>query len=641
VNTRLIEECHNIAQHGFRRVAITGATGFIGSHLARTFAEAGISVVGIGRNWYQTSRSWHPLIEHATGDITNARFVSDTFQDVDLVYHAAALSKPWATPKEFEENNVTGTKVVIDACKMRSIRRLVFVSSTSVAFSLKDHTDIAEEDISRDLEIGTYGWSKLQAEEIIANAVKEGVNCLTIRPRAVFGPGDKSLLPRLIASVRNGKAIQIGDGNNSTDITYIDNVIYALLLAGYRGPVGSTYTITNDCPILLWPHALQFMRDLGVVDSVRQVPRSTALRIAYFLERIHRFAPWLGEPQLTRYIVGLLAFTQTFDISAAKADLGYRPLISIQEGLQKTADTYHAKLDQPATKTVDLLIGVTGSATSFEAIAITDGEWKKMRFPSTFSIIVHENYGVTLFDTGYSPRYHSATSRPPYSIYQRSLQVECPESFSAAALLQQHGISTSDVKRIIISHFHADHVAGLRDFPQSEFIVTQRAWDDVKNTSGIRAMMRAFVPSLLPDDFEDRVRCISTFEDPGFGAFPRTHDLFGDETIRLVDLSGHAAGMLGALLTVTGHDLVFLIADAAYSLDNVASNTPPHRITSLFDSDRKQMIKSLDKIHQLTLTHPHITIVPTHCPACIGMMRKRTFGYNCAEWQGEKDSYLS
>jgi glyoxylase-like metal-dependent hydrolase (beta-lactamase superfamily II) len=117
--------------------------------------------------------------------------------------------------------------------------------------------------------------------------------------------------------------------------------------------------------------------------------------------------------------------------------------------------------------------------------------------------------------------------------------------------------------------------------------------------------------------------------------------LFGDETIRLVDLSGHAAGMLGALLTVTGHDLVFLIADAAYSLDNVASNTPPHRITSLFDSDRKQMIKSLDKIHQLTLTHPHITIVPTHCPACIGMMRKRTFGYNCAEWQGEKDSYLS
>jgi glyoxylase-like metal-dependent hydrolase (beta-lactamase superfamily II) len=213
--------------------------------------------------------------------------------------------------------------------------------------------------------------------------------------------------------------------------------------------------------------------------------------------------------------------------------------------------------------------------------------------------------------------------------------VECPETFSAAALLQQRGISTSAVKRIIISHFHADHIAGLRDFPQAEFIVSQRAWDDVRNTSGIRAMMRAFVPSLLPEDFETRVRCLSTFDGPGFGSFTHTHDLFGDETIRLVDLSGHAEGMLGALLTVTGHELVFLIADAAYSLDNVNKNSPPHRIASLFESDRKQAIQSLAKINQLTQTHPHITIVPTHCPTCIRKMRKRTFGYNFAGWSSE------
>ncbi len=597
-----------------RRILVTGASGFIGSHLARSLAESGHVVTATGRNRYAAPRLLHQNIQFAQADIRDRSAVAELCQGQDLVYHVAALTSDWASRRLFQDVNVGGTQNVVDACLACPVNRLVHVSSSAVFFEFRDKLDLPDDAEYAKRPCCTYGATKIEAERIVQRAVGAGLDAVIVRARAVFGPGDNSLLPRLVEAARVGRLRQIGDGRNRLDLTYIDNLIHALVLAADRGGAGMACTITNGEPIRLWDALPEILSDLGVAMRPGKIPRRLAHLAATLSELRGTVLPGSGEPSLTRYRVGLVSTSQTFSQETARRELGYEPPIPLGEGIRRTVASMTTRDDCHSPVHVPLGLFTTGYLVFSEHLLFGGGERKKVRIPILFASLHHPRHGVTLFDTGYTERFITATRRFPYRFYRWATPVRsCPE-LSAANVLERQNVRPQDVRRIIISHFHADHIAGLRDFPNADLIVRDIAWEDARSRSGIGAVRQAVLPDLLPRAKENRLHPIRGFHDPGMGPFDHSHDLFADGSVRLFELEGHAAGQIGALVQTGADQRKFLVADAVYHSEAFRRGTPFHPVTRLFVSSYRRATCTAGKLHEFHKQYPDIEILPTHCP---------------------------
>jgi nucleoside-diphosphate-sugar epimerase/glyoxylase-like metal-dependent hydrolase (beta-lactamase superfamily II) len=598
------------------RILITGGTGFIGSHLARTLADEGQSIVCLGRNKYAAPRIFHPRISFIRGDIRHPEDVLRAVQGAEVVYHAAALTQDWARWADFEAVNVKGTQNVIDACRTSRVRRLVHISSAAVFFRFSDFSGIGDDDPLPPATFlqPTYPRSKQMAEVLVQSACAKGLDAVIVRVRGVFGPGDNALLPRVLEAFEAGRLRQIGDGLNLTDLTYIDNAVHGIMLAAKQGKTGHAYTITNDEPVRLWVALRSILSELSNAHQPSAIPRFLAFAAATVAESVSAISPTHPRPVLTRYGVTLLSRTQTFNIDKARRELGYEPVVRLSEGIRRTAEIFAPTILMNTAATVKLKLFTTGYTLQRHSFAESGASNEQIAFHGTFALIEHPEFGLSMFDTGYAPHLEGATERLPFRLYSRLAPIARGSMRSARDILVSAGIDPMNVRRIIISHFHADHIAGLKDFPDVDYIGHDAAWEDVKGRAGIGALQRAFIPSLLPENFGARLSPIRSFHDAGFENFHHTHDLFGDGSVRLVELPGHARGMMGALLRTTCENVVFLVADAAYTRRSIECGAPPHWITSCFTDSRSAMIKTLKRIQTLHQRRLPLTFVPTHCP---------------------------
>jgi nucleoside-diphosphate-sugar epimerase len=254
---------------------------------------------------------------------------------MDAVFHVGALSSPWGRRSDFFEINEGGTANVLAGCQHHRVQRLIYVSSPSVVFDGRDHHNLGESAPYPRRFASIYSLTKKLGEDLVNQAAAGGLATVILRPKAIFGPGDTSLLPRLIAAARRGRLPQIGNGSNLVDLTYVDNVVHALLLAlDAPAAVGRTYTITNGEHVPLWQVIRMVLRHLKLPTRLRRIPLRVALLGAAFMEA--RAAIYGGEPLLTRYSAAILARTQTYNISAAQRDLAYAPQISVAQGITRT-----------------------------------------------------------------------------------------------------------------------------------------------------------------------------------------------------------------------------------------------------------------------------------------------------------------
>lgn len=263
---------------------------------------------------------------------------------------------------------------------------------------------------------------------------------------------------------------------------------------------------------------------------------------------------------------------------------------------------------------IEFQLQQAGFCYSSEHHALQGGPKRPIKFPATYGILRHPSEGIILFDTGYTDRFLAETARFPASIYAKLTPVTIPREEEAAQTLIQMGIAPEAVEHIIISHFHADHIGGLRDFPNATFYCSQAAWEQLERLNGIRATSKAILKGLLPDDFMARLQLIDvgfcqTTQDPQLGTL---WDLWGDGSIRLAALPGHAAGQLGALLN-TPQGEIFLIADASWLIETVETGTLPHPIVRILFSSWTRFKESLQKVRAYAQAHPDTLIVPCHC----------------------------
>ena len=180
---------------------------------------------------------------------------------------------------------------------------------------------------------------ELEAERLVDRAVAEGLDAITLRPRALFGPRDTTVLPRLVRALEARRLPMIGDGVNVVDLTYIDNAVDAVVRASEASPslAGRKFNVTNGEPVALWPTIRTLCGLLDLPEPSRRVPTHVAMAVAMAMETAARLSRSAREPMLTRYGIAVLTNNSTLDIGAATRDLGYRPAVGIDEGMRRFA----------------------------------------------------------------------------------------------------------------------------------------------------------------------------------------------------------------------------------------------------------------------------------------------------------------
>lgn len=326
-----------MGENKIMKTLVTGATGFLGKALARRLKGRGDEVTVTGRNPVTLAELEREGMRPLRADLTDAEAIHDACRGRDVVFHCGAFSSAWGPARDFYLSNVVGTRNVIAGCEAQGVRRLVHVSTPSIYFRFKGRLNVHEDAPLPARAANEYARTKLLAEAEIDRAFEYGLPVVTIRPRAIFGEGDNAILPRVIKRLESGRLRVIGDGKNITDLTYVENVVDALILCAEssKSTLGKKYNITNGEPLPLWGLVEKLCKELGYEFPHRRISYPLAMGLASSLEVICRLLPGQPEPLLTRYMVGVLSQSTTLDIRAARSDLDYQPRISVEGGFQR------------------------------------------------------------------------------------------------------------------------------------------------------------------------------------------------------------------------------------------------------------------------------------------------------------------
>jgi nucleoside-diphosphate-sugar epimerase len=246
----------------------------------------------------------------------------------DVIVHAAARSSPWGTRAEFERENVEATRAVLDYARRLPRRpRVVFVSTASVLYRAHDQFEVPDDAPTGRPFVNWYASTKHAAEELVRSA---GGDWVVLRPRAVFGPGDTTLFPRIVEAARGGRLPRLrarGGRPVVSDLVPVETLVEYLLRACREPAVlGRTLTVTGGEAVELEPAVRGILSAAGVPYPAREVPRALALAAATVVETAWRVTRRRMEPPITRYSVIVYAYSKTFDGRACHELLGPPPV---------------------------------------------------------------------------------------------------------------------------------------------------------------------------------------------------------------------------------------------------------------------------------------------------------------------------
>jgi glyoxylase-like metal-dependent hydrolase (beta-lactamase superfamily II) len=402
---------------------------------------------------------------------------------------------------------------------------------------------------------------------------------------------------------------------------------------------GQTYLIIGDEEVNLWDIVAWIAEHEGISPPSRRMTIRKAMRIGALLEGAWRLFRLPKEPPLTRYKASILSHTQLYSIDKARRELKYQPQIKWREGItsflqdlnesssgdlsdQRTA---HSAISDASSHTssrvsslnesssITLKMFNAGRVIAPDFIFRPQGKLRLVKVPAMFALIEHPTVGRVLFDTGHSTRFYDATRRFPFRLYRWATPTEVKPSDNASAQLSAMGIEPESVSMIIISHFDPDHIGGLKDFAGVPIVCHWRAWTSMAGKTGWSALKVRMIPDLLPEDAAGRVRLLPDFTDTPLPHLGPTHDLFGDGSVRLVELKGHAAGHMGALLSLEGGEQALLCADGIWTREQLTADGAHGGLHHLIAANRQQQTQTYKNLALFKGEHPQVQYLPCHC----------------------------
>lgn len=317
------------------RIAVTGASGFVGGWVVRALVERGAQVWGYGRRRECRLAG----AEYLPWDITAGPLRVPPA--VDALVHCAGLATDWGEPAGFVRCHVDGTRHVL--ASFPAPCPVVHISTASVYDAWSDKRGLSEHAPPARRHLNAYSRTKAAAERIVL----ERPQAILLRPHAIYGPGDTVLLPRLLDAYRGGRLLAAGTGDNRISLTHVANLADAVVLAveaAIGGRARGIYNIADEAPVRVDEALRAVLAATGRVPRVTYLPRPVAYGLGAMLEFIHGTLSIQTAPRLTRYRVVQIADEYTLDLTRARQQLGYRPRRSLYEfiaagGLRDAAAT--------------------------------------------------------------------------------------------------------------------------------------------------------------------------------------------------------------------------------------------------------------------------------------------------------------
>ncbi len=329
------------------KALVTGGGGFLGRMIVELLLSRGDRVRTLSRGRYPELETLGA--ECVQGDIRGAADCSSACMGMDAVFHVAALPGIWGDAKLFHAINVLGTRNVVEGCKRRGVPKLIYTSSPSVVFDMKDECGIDEKTPYPKKFYNIYSRTKALAEQtVLQSSGKDGLLACALRPHLIWGPRDNHLLPRLIQRAREDKLRIVGEGKNHVDLTFVDNAAAAHLMAAdamsAKRVSGEAYFISDGQPVALWPWINEFLKRVGVPQVERRIGTRMAYTAGWCCETWYWLARRRDEPPMTRFLARALSCSHYYDIKKARRDFGYRAVVTNEEGMRRAVEYFRENM---------------------------------------------------------------------------------------------------------------------------------------------------------------------------------------------------------------------------------------------------------------------------------------------------------
>jgi nucleoside-diphosphate-sugar epimerase len=318
---------------------ITGGSGFIGGRLIKRLVADGARVRALARSDSSAAAVEALGAESVRGDLNDADSMQKGAAGCDTAYHLAAHLGQWGRREDFVAGNVTGTENALSASREAGVRRFVHCGTEAALLAGEPLVNVDETAPLRPDSKALYPATKALAEQTVRSASADGFDAMVMRPRLVWGAGDTTLLPEIVAAMKGGKFAWIGGGDHLTATTHVDNVVEGLVLTAQKGRPGEAYFITDGEPSVFREFITELVATQGVEAPTRTVPAPLAAAVAAGSETVWRMLRLKSEPPLTRLALWLSSQECTINISKARSELGYEPVRTREQGMDELRAT--------------------------------------------------------------------------------------------------------------------------------------------------------------------------------------------------------------------------------------------------------------------------------------------------------------
>jgi nucleoside-diphosphate-sugar epimerase len=321
-------------------ILITGGNGFVGRHLVSALQARGDSVRVLALPSEDTGWLAQRQVNVFQGDVRRPETLTAPLHGASAVLHLAAMMDVWRSLEDYRAVNVTGTRNVCQAALLAGVDRVVHMSSSSV-YGMVPHRTV-DESFPLAPFPDPYPVTKAAADVLVQRMVAATqLPAVIVRPDQIIGPGDHLHFGRIAARLRAGRAVIVGPGENALPLVYVSDLVHGLLLAlDHPAAVGGIYNITSDQPITQRQLLEAIAHDVGAPAPRLRVPYRALYAASYLAEKIASAAPGAHRPPITRFGVAFHGTDSRFAIDKARRELGYRPQVTLRDGVRRTASWF-------------------------------------------------------------------------------------------------------------------------------------------------------------------------------------------------------------------------------------------------------------------------------------------------------------
>lgn len=322
-------------------ILVTGATGLVGSHLVETLRRRGLRVRALVRDPAAATVVAAGGADLAVGDLSRPESLVAAVNGVTIIVHCAAKVGDWGPIEDYRQINVRGLEQLLLAAEQQgTLRRFVHISSLGV-YPARDHHGTDETAPPSSGGIDGYTLTKVESEQLVLQHVRDHrLPAVVLRPGFIYGPRDRSVLPRLLGRLRDGKFAYLGSPDLLLNNTYVGNLVEAILLAlDSDRAIGQVYNITDGRLVSKREFVETICRLSGLPAPKKVVPLAIARPLARVLETVWK---WLGKreaPLLSQARIKFLGLNLDYSIEKARRELGYAPSTDFQQAIAETLRT--------------------------------------------------------------------------------------------------------------------------------------------------------------------------------------------------------------------------------------------------------------------------------------------------------------